>query len=138
MPLNTYLHYANGRCAEAFACYEGLLAGRITERLTYGQSPMADQTPPELRERIMHMRLELPGGAVLMGSDAPPQFAAPMQGFSVALTVAAAEEAERVFAGLAADGTVHVPLHETFWASRFGMLIDAFGVPWLINCNREA
>ena len=137
MAVNTYLHYANGRCAEAFACYEDLLGGRITERLCYGQSPMAGETPPELRQKIMHVRLELADDQVLMGSDAPPQFAQPMQGFSVALMPATAGEAERVFQGLAAGGEVRVPLHETFWASRFGMVVDRFGVPWLVNCNRE-
>ena len=60
------------------------------------------------------------------------------QGFSVLLKVGAAAEAERVFNSSAQNGTVQVPLQETFWALRFGMLIDQFGTPWLINCGKPA
>jgi PhnB protein len=71
-----------------------------------------------------------------MASDAPPQFKAPMQGFSVSLQFKDTKEAERVFKALSEDGTVKMPLEETFWAARFGMLVDKFGTPWMVNCDK--
>jgi PhnB protein len=73
---------------------------------------------------------------VLMGSDAPPQYFQPMQGFSVTLVIQDPAEAERVFRALAEGGTVRMDIQETFWAQRFGMLVDRFGTPWMINCER--
>ena len=70
-----------------------------------------------------------------MGSDAPPQFFSQPQGFSVSISVESTDEAERIFKELADGGTVRMPLQETFWAKRFGMLIDRFGTPWMVNCE---
>jgi uncharacterized glyoxalase superfamily protein PhnB len=78
------------------------------------------------------------GNAVLMGSDAPPQFFSQPQGFSVSISVESTDEAERIFKELADGGTVRMPLQETFWAKRFGMLIDQFGTPWMVNCEQPA
>lgn len=73
---------------------------------------------------------------VLMGSDAPPDRFEPMKGFSVTLNIAEPAEAERVFDALADKGTVRLALTETFWAKKFGMLVDKFGTPWMINCEK--
>jgi PhnB protein len=73
---------------------------------------------------------------VLMGSDAPPDRYQKTQGTTVALGVDSAEEAERIFHALAENGTVTMPISETFWAVRFGMLNDQFGIPWMINCEK--
>src|ERR1700731_167289 len=70
MQLNPYLSF-DGQCAAAFQFYEKVLGGKIAMMMTYGQSPMADQTAPDLRDKVMHARL-IAGEAVLMGSDAPP------------------------------------------------------------------
>jgi PhnB protein len=78
------------------------------------------------------------GDAVLMGSDAPPGRYEKPQGFSVALMVKQPAEAERIFNALVENGTVTMPIQETFWSPRFGMLIDQFGIPWLINCEQPA
>jgi PhnB protein len=83
----------------------------------------------------MHARLVV-GDTVLMGSDAPGERYEKMQGFSVALGVDEPEWAERVFNALAAGGTVTMPIQETFWAHRFGMLVDRFGTPWMVNCEK--
>src|SRR5688500_10349547 len=100
--------------------------------LTYGSSPMAEQTPPEWREKIMHARLAV-GSEVLMGSDNPPgQRYEAIKGISVALNVNDPGEAERVFSALAENGTIQMPIQSTFWAARFGMLTDQFGVPWMV------
>ena len=78
------------------------------------------------------------GGNVLMGSDAPPDRYEKPQGFSVTLNLDTPEEAERIFEALSEKGTLHMPLQETFWAVRFGMLVDQFDIPWMIDCQKAA
>ena len=134
MQLNPYLSF-NGNCTAAFRFYEKVLRGTIPMMMTYGESPMKDQTPPESRDKVMHTRL-IAGDAVIMGSDAPPGRYQKAQGITVALGVNSAEEAERIFHALAENGTVTMPIAETFWAVRFGMLTDQFGTPWMINCEK--
>ncbi|HLY45583.1 MAG TPA: glyoxalase/bleomycin resistance/extradiol dioxygenase family protein [Stellaceae bacterium] len=134
MQLNPYLSF-DGKCADAFKFYEKVLGGQIVALLTYADTPMAAQVAPEERGKIVHARL-LHGDKVLMGSDAPPGRYEPMKGFSVTLGIDEPEEAERVFRDLAAGGTVTMPIAETFWAHRFGMLVDRFGTPWMVNCEK--
>jgi PhnB protein len=74
---------------------------------------------------------------MLMGSDAPPGHFQQPQGFSVSLIVDRPEDAERIFPALAENGTVRMPLQKTFWAIRFGMLVDRFGIPWMVNCEEK-
>ncbi len=133
MQLSTYLNF-NGQCEAAFKYYEQCLGGKIEMMMTHGDSPMAEQTPPEWRDKIMHARL-LVGKTALMGSDAPPQRYEKPQGFAVALAVDSPSDAERIFQALSENGTVSMPLQETFWAARFGMLVDRFSIPWMINCD---
>jgi PhnB protein len=136
MKLNTYLSF-NDECEAAFKFYELCLGGKIESMMTFGNSPMAGQTPPEKLDKIMHASLMV-GDTVLMGSDAPPQFFEKPQGFSVSIVLEDVEEAERIFNTLAENGTVQMPIQETFWAARFGVLVDRFGTPWMINCDRPA
>lgn len=135
MQLNPHLSF-NGQCDAAFKFYEKVLGGKILMRMTYGDSPMAAQTAPDAKDRIMHVRLKA-GDMVLMGADAPPQFYEPMKGMVVTLGVDTPAEAERVFNALAENGTVRMPIQETFWAQRFGMLVDQFGTPWMVNCEKS-
>lgn len=98
---------------------------------------MAGQTPPDGQERILHATIRL-GEDVLTGADvAPEQYQAP-QGIAVLLHLTGAEGADRAFAALAAGGQVQLPIQQTFWASRFGMVTDRFGTPWLVNCEKPA
>jgi PhnB protein len=73
-----------------------------------------------------------------MGSDRPPEDVAPMQGFSVSVTVDDPADADRIFAALADGGTMTMPIAESFWALRFGMLVDRFGTPWMVNCDKPS
>ena len=134
MQLNPYLNF-DGCCEAAFRLYERCLGGKIEMMMRHGESPMADQVPPEWREKIMHVRLTI-GDKVLMGSDAPPDRYEPPKGFAVSLSVDSAADAERIFKALAEKGTVRMPLQKTFWAGSFGMLVDQFGIPWMINCEQ--
>ena len=134
MTINAYLTF-NGKCAEAFRFYAKVFGGKL-EMMTNGESPAAAQTPPDQRDRILHARLDV-GDAVVMGSDAPPQYFSQPQGFSVAIGLGDTAEGERIFQALSEGGTVKMPFAKTFWAERFGMCIDRFGIPWIVNCERH-
>ncbi len=134
MQVNPYLHF-NGKCEAAFKFYERCLGGKGLAMSTFGDSPMAEQAPPEWRNKIIHARLSV-GDTLLMGSDAPPERYAEPKGFSVSLGTSDPAEAERIFHALAENGKVEMPIQETFWAKRFGMLVDQFGIPWMINCEK--
>jgi PhnB protein len=136
MQMNAYLTF-DGECEAAFKFYEQCLRGKIAMKMTHGESPMGEQTPPAWRNKIMHARL-VAGDAVLMGSDAPPGRYEKPKGVWVSLGVDKPAEAERIFHALAENGTVAMPLQKTFWAERFGMLVDRFGIPWMINCEGAA
>jgi PhnB protein len=130
---NPYLFF-NGDCAVAFKYYEQHLGGRIESLLTHAETPMSDKMPAGWQEKIIHGRIAV-GDMVLMASDAPPPHYHAPQGFSLSLTVADVAEAERIFDALADGGKVNMPLQQTFWAQRFAMLTDRFGIPWMVNCE---
>jgi PhnB protein len=132
--LNPYLNF-NGNCEAAFKFYAKVLGGKIEVMLPHEGTPAGEHVPREWRKKIMHARLAI-GDQVLMASDAPPDHQQPMTGMSVALHIEDPKEAERVFHELANKGTVRMPIAETFWARRFGMLVDQFGTPWMINCEK--
>ena len=133
MQMSPYLSF-DGNCEAAFKLYEQHLGGQPGEIFRYGGSPMADQAPPGWSDKIMHGSITI-GGQVLMGADiAPDQYEAP-KGFTLSLHMKSTADAERIFRALATDGTEVMPLEKTFWAERFGMVVDRFGIPWSINCE---
>jgi len=135
MQSNPYLNF-NGQCDAAFKFYEKCLGGKIAFKMTYGESPAAKETPASMQSQVMHARL-LVGTSVIMGSDCPPERYQKPQGFTIALNVEKPEEAERIFTAMSEKGQVMMPIEETFWALRFGMLVDQFGIPWMINCEKQ-
>ena len=134
--LNPYLTF-NGRCEAAFKFYEKVLGSKIEAMMTYGSSPMAEQTSPAWRNKIMHARRNV-GDKMLMASDVPPDRYEAMKGIMVTLGIDDPGEAERVFHALSESGTIQMPIQETFWALRFGMLVDQFGTLWMVNCEKAA
>ena len=136
MELNPYLSF-NGKCEAAFKFYERCLGGKIVAMMTYEGSPMQDRTLSGWRKKIMHARLTV-DDKILMGSDAPADRYEPMKGFSVTLGIDDPKDAERIFHALSENGTVQMPIQKTLWAARFGMLVDQFGTPWMINCEQPA
>ena len=134
MQLNTYLIF-NGQCEAAFKFYEQAIGAKIKFMMTHGESPMAAHVSAEWRNKIIHGTLAL-GEQVLMGSDAPPDHYEKPQGFSVSIDVTDPAEAERMFQALSENGRITMPMQETFWAVRFGMATDQFGVPWMVNCAK--
>lgn len=136
MQLSTHVHF-DGRCEEAFNFYKQVLGGKIEAMITHEGTPAENQVPPEWRKKIIHARLVI-GGQVLLGCDAPPSHYQKPQGFSTSIDVKDPAEAERIFHQLAENGAVRMPVQETFWAIRFGMLVDRFGIPWMVNCSKAA
>jgi len=136
MQLNAYLTF-NGQCEEAFKFYERCLGGKIVAMMPHGGTPVAEHVPAEWRNKILHARLTV-GDQVMMGSDAPPGRYEEPKGFSVSVQIKDPAEAERIFQALAENGKVQMPIQQTFWAARFGMLMDQFGIPWMINCEQAS
>lgn len=136
MKIHPYLMF-DGTCAEAFRFYERCFKGRIEMMLTYAEAPPDSGMPESAKDRIMHASLEVEGQKI-MASDAPPGRFEPMKGLWVSLNLGAIGDAERVFKELSDKGTIVMPIQETFWAKRFGMVVDRFGSPWMVNCDKPA
>jgi PhnB protein len=134
LDIDPYLSF-DGRCAEAFDFYAGVLGGEVTLRLTWSDSPGAAECAPEDRDRIMHIRLQL-GDRAILGGDAPGKYFSKPQGICVSLTYPTAEEARGVYAALSEGGQVQMPFAPTFWAAGFGMLVDRFAIPWMIGTSQ--
>jgi PhnB protein len=133
MQVNAYLSF-RGECEAAFTYYAECLGGKLGEIFRYAGTPLAEQVPADWQNKIMHGSLAV-GDQVFMGGDVAPDRYEKPKGFSLSLHIASTAQAERVFQLLAKDGTIVMPLEKTFWAARFGMLVDRFGIPWLINCG---
>src|SRR5262245_57960759 len=133
MQMAPYLSF-KGDCEAAFTLYARCLGGQVGELFRYAGSPMADQVPADWGNKVMHGSMKV-GDHVLMGADvAPEQYEAP-KGFTLSLHMSSTADAERIFGELASGGRAVMPLEKTFWAERFGMLVDRFGVSWTINCG---
>lgn len=127
----------DGQCEAAFQFYEECLRGTIIFLMTYENTPMELNAPADWRKKVSHATFAL-GDLMFSGSDAlPGQYRRP-QGFALQFNLSDVEEAERIFEALSDDGTVQTPMQETFWAARFGMVVDRFGIPWAINCEKPA
>jgi PhnB protein len=135
MKITPYLLFS-GQCEEAFKTYERVLGGKIIASFTFGDSPMAAQFP-EMANKIMHARIDV-GDQMILGSDCPPAYFQQPQGTSVCLELDDTADAERVFQELSEGGTVKMPIQETFWAKRYGQLVDRFGTPWMVNVAAPA
>jgi PhnB protein len=132
MKLNPYLFF-DGDCAAAFSFY-GEVFGQTPEIFRFSAAPNADALAPAIGNKVMHASLPV-GDGVLMGSDTPTGDYRGISGVSVSVNVTDIAEAQRLFDALSRGGIVTMPLDRTFWAERFGMLTDRFGVAWMINCE---
>ena len=133
MELSPYLMF-NGNCEEALKFYEQTLGAKIDGVSKHAGTPSEEHVPPEWRDKVLHARFTV-GNNVVMASDAPPGHYAPPQGMSIALGLNDAAKGEEIFNKLAENGTVQLPFSQTFWASGFGMCVDRFGIPWMVNCE---
>lgn len=124
----------DGRCEAAFRHYERCLDARITFLLPWGKSPMAADAPPDWSTKILHGTIAI-GDVEFSGGDMPPDQYDPPRGFEIQLNIDEAASAARAFQMLAENGTVKMPLQQTFFAKRFGIVIDQFGISWSISCG---
>lgn len=136
MQFHAYLTF-NGQCREAFTFYHEVLGGEIEAMMTNADMPPGEEMSEEWRNLIIHACLVV-DGAMLMASDAPSHMYEKPQGMSVSIQLTDTTEAERIFHALAEGGQVRMPIEKTFWAERFGMVVDRFGIPWMINCGQAA
>lgn len=134
--VNAYLKF-DGQAAAAFELYQSVLGGTITRMQRYGDTPHGEQLSPEDKQKVMHMQLESEKGWLLMGSDHMEGMMgipyAKGNNFSMAILPGSEQQADELFNGLAAGGTITFPIQKVFWGAYFGMLIDKFGVEWQIN-----
>jgi PhnB protein len=127
----------DGQCETAFKLYERCFGGNIAIMLRWGESPMAQDAPPNWSGKILYARLRI-GDFDLVGGDALPGTYESPRGMSVMINLNDPAEAERLFQVLSENGSIRMGLEETFWAHRYGVLTDRFGIPWEINCEKSA
>jgi len=133
MKLQTYLNF-NGNTREAFEFYAKLFNGKIVAMMKYADMPAEGGCPPEIGNLILHARVDF-GDQRLMATDATPHHPYKgMTGAYVVTEVAEPAEADRIFKALAEKGEIEMPIQETFWAHRYGITKDRFGVQWMVNC----
>ena len=133
MQVQPYLFF-DGRCDEAVEFYRKALGAEVTMLMRFKDSPEPpdpSMVPPGSGDKVMHTSFRI-GDTTVMASDGRCQGQPSFQGFSLSLTARDDAEAERLFAALADGGQVQMPLAKTFFSSRFGMVADRFGVPWMI------
>jgi len=132
--INPYLHF-NGTASKAIALYEKALGAKTSNLMRWGEMP-GEKVPPEVADRVMHARLDIGGGVVLIGDARPDDPAPAVSNTQVAVHFTDPAGMEEQFATLAEGGEVVMPIGETFWAQRFGMLKDRFGIFWMFNCEK--
>src|SRR5437868_5954070 len=128
--LQPYLFF-DGRCEEAIEFYRQTLGAEVIALMRFKDSPEQGSSPPGSAEKIMHANLRV-GETTFMASDGRCEGHPKFQGFALSLTVSAVAEAERLFVLLGQGGQVQMPLTQTFFSPRFGMLADRFGVSWMV------
>ena len=135
MKLNTYLNYG-GNCEQALRFYEQHLGGRITMMMKRAEQPEQGASWPGWEQSVQYASIEL-GETELMAADVPPDRFQPMRSAYLSLTVDSNDDAERIYRLLSDGGEIFMPLEETFFAFRFGMLRDRFGTSWMILHPRD-
>lgn len=135
MHTTAYLFY-NGNCAEALSFYEKAIGATIDYTMTYGGSPAAAHVPPAMHDKIINAAFHI-GETRLMASDGTAEESAKHAGFAICISVFSVAEAEKIFAGLSDGATITMALAETFFAERFGQLVDRFGVSWMVIFEKK-
>ena len=129
--------FFDSNCREAFAFYETLGIGTVTEMISNKDAPPGQEYDPARADNIMHATLTI-GDTLLMASDMPANWYSKPQSFNIHLTVPDAAKAHTLFAALKEGGEVQMPLEKTFWAERFGACVDRYGIPWMISVDLPA
>lgn len=131
MGVNPYIAY-KGNCREAIEFYKSALDAEVLFIQTMGNSPLPDMGPAE---NIMHCTIKVGGSTIMMCDDPRPEAGESGGNISLAIGLNDVPKAKKLFANLAQDGSVTMPLEKTFWAEAFGMVTDKFGIRWMVNCD---
>jgi PhnB protein len=123
----------NGNAAEALAFYTKAFDGKVLFQQSFGESPMADKTPDEYKNKIMHARFEADKLSFMTSDAMPNQSVSNGSNVSLSLNFTSLESIEETFAALSDGAIIMMPLQDTFWGARFGMLTDKFGITWMFN-----
>ena len=135
MQVSVHLTF-NGNCQEAMEFYCKLTNGEILSMTTFGETPAGQDVPDDWQGKVVHGTMSL-GDIAVATADIPPERYQSSQGINMFIEIENPDEASRVFARLAEGGEVQMPIQETFWAKRFGVVVDRFGIPWEVNCSQE-
>lgn len=138
MEIQPYLFF-DGRCEEAIAFYRDALGAQELMKVRFKDAPASQdyQTAPELADKIMHATLVVGSTHLLMSDGQAGHGELKHSGFSLSVTASDVASGEKYFNALAKDGQVTMPFQKTFWTDGFGMLVDKFGVPWMVNVQHE-
>lgn len=126
--------YFKGNAQEALDLYAKAFGGQILHSQTYSES--GQEAKPEMKDKIMHAALSA-GDLMIMVSDGEEKDIKEGNQVSLSMDFASVEEMEKVFAALSEGANITMPLQDTFWGARFGMLVDKFGISWMLNHDYE-
>ncbi|HEY0427520.1 MAG TPA: VOC family protein [Pyrinomonadaceae bacterium] len=135
--INPYLNF-DGNAEEAFNFYKSVFGGEFATIMRFGDMPGCDEMPvaESDRDKIMHIALPIGDGNVLMATDALESMGQKLtegNNFSISVSAADKEDADRLFGGLSENGKVEMPLADTFWGAYWGMLEDKYGIRWMVS-----
>ncbi|KND58084.1 PhnB protein putative DNA binding 3-demethylubiquinone-9 3-methyltransferase domain protein [Candidatus Paraburkholderia schumanniana] len=137
MQLDTYLFF-NGDCAAALDLYQAAFGAQVVALIRFRDTPDGGNAPPEWQDKIMHAVFRVGQNEVMVSDGRDGQQSKAYTGFTLSFVADDAQAGERIFNKLAEGGKVLMPWQSTFWARGFGMLMDRFGVPWMINAAGES
>lgn len=132
--INPYLNFSD-QCEAAFNFYKSVFGGEFSDFQRFKEAPAEGNLPASEGDKLMHVALPIGRDTILMGSDSPSSMGAVRGGnnFHISISTSSEEETNRLYNGLSAGGQITMPLQQTFWGARFGMLIDKFGIQWMVN-----
>ncbi len=132
--INPYLNF-NGKCEEAFNFYKVVFGGEFQNLQRFKDTPSVEHLLDNEREWLIHVALPIGKDTLLMGSDSPSAMGQVTSGnnFHISIQTDNDEETNQIFNRLSTGGKVTMPLEKTFWGARFGMLVDKFGIQWMVN-----
>lgn len=139
MKIQPYLNF-DGHTEAAFTFYQSVLGGQVIINKMKDMPNATDSIPENELERVIHAILTLENGAVIMASDTLPSAGHELHignHFYLSLNPNSKTDANRIFEGLSKNGTVEMPLQDTFWAAYYGSFKDQYGIRWMINCETE-
>src|ERR1051326_2372207 len=137
---NTYVQaylFFNGRCEEALEFYRNALGAEVEMLSRFKDAPEPGMAQPGMENKVMHASFRI-GETLVMASDGRGDGQLRFEGFSLAITVPDEEKADKLFNAFADGGKVTMPLEKIFWAPKFGMVEDRFGVGWMVSLEHKA